>query len=401
MKILHILDHSIPVLDGYSLRTLSILRHQRELGWDTVHVTGPKHEIPGPPVERVDGWEFFRTDPCSGLLARLPLLRYLAVVNDLTRRVEAVARQTRPDVLHAHSPALNALAALRVGRRLHIPVVYEVRALWEDAAVSAGVQSEGGMRYRLSRALESLALREADAITTICEGLRSDMLQRGIPEPKITVIPNAVDADTFGAAAAVDHDLARRLGLSGKLVLGFLGSFYRYEGLHLLVEAMPRLIAANPDIRLLLVGGGEDDAMLRRLVLERGLGGAIVFAGRVPHAEVPRYYDLVDILVYPRLPERLTHLVTPLKPLEAMAREKIVLASDVGGLRELVRDDDTGFLFRAGDPEALAARVLEVARRRDEWPAMRGRARHFVETERSWENSVARYRAVYDRLLAA
>ncbi len=286
-------------------------------------------------------------------------------------------------------------------------MVYEVRALWEDAAVSAGVQREGGVRYRLSRALENLALREADAITTICEGLRTDILGRGIPALKITVIPNAVDAETFGATSSVDHELARRLGLSGKLVLGFLGSFYRYEGLHLLLEAMPRLVAANPDIRLLLVGGGEDDAMLRRLVLERGLGGSVVFAGRVPHAEVPRYYDLVDILVYPRLPERLTHLVTPLKPLEAMAREKIVLASDVGGLRELVRDDDTGFLFRAGDPEALATRVLEVAGRRDEWPAMRGRARRFVETERSWEGSVARYRAAchgragYGRLIAA
>jgi PEP-CTERM/exosortase A-associated glycosyltransferase len=401
MKILHVLDHSIPVLDGYSLRTLSILRHQRELGWETVHVTGPKHEIPGPPVEQVDGWEFFRTDPSTNPLARLPVVQYMIVVNDLTRRLAEVARQTRPDVLHAHSPSLNGLAALRVGRRLRIPVVYEVRALWEDAAVSAGVQSEGGVRYRLSRALENLALREADAVTTICEGLRTDILGRGIPAPKITVIPNAVDAEAFGAPGATDDDLARRLGLAGKLVLGFLGSFYRYEGLHLLIEAMPALLARNPDVRLLLVGGGEDDAMLRRLVLERGLGGAVVFAGRVPHAEVPRYYDLVDILVYPRLPERLTHLVTPLKPLEAMAREKIVLASDVGGLRELVRDDDTGFLFRAGDPTALAERVLEVARRRADWPAMRERARRFVETERSWHGSVSRYRAVYDRLTAA
>jgi hypothetical protein len=83
MKILHILDHSIPVLDGYSLRTLSILRHQRELGWETVHVTGPKHEIPGPPIEQVDGWEFFRTDPSTGLIARLPLLQYMVVINDL------------------------------------------------------------------------------------------------------------------------------------------------------------------------------------------------------------------------------------------------------------------------------------------------------------------------------
>ncbi len=103
----------------------------------------------------------------------------------------------------------------------------------------------------------------------------------------------------------------------------------------------------------------------------------------------------------PRLPIRLTDLVTPLKPLEAMARHKIVLASDVGGLRELVRDGDTGFLFRAGDPDDLAARVLEVEGRRSEWPAMRRRARRFVETERSWESSIARYRDVYDRLTAA
>ncbi len=401
MKILHILDHSIPVLDGYSVRTLSILRHQRELGWETVHVTSPKHELPAPPVEHVDGWEFFRTAPGKGPLARLPILQYATVISDLSRRIIEVARETKPDVLHAHSPALNGLAALRAGRRLRIPVVYEVRALWEDAAVGAGVQSEGGLRYRLSRALESVTMREADAITTICEGLRSDILKRGIPAPKVTVIPNAVDAASFDGPVRLDRDLAVRLGLTDKLVLGFVGSFYRYEGLHLLIHALPRLLAAEPRIRLLLVGGGDDDAMLRRLAFERGLTGSVVFAGRVPHAEVPDYYDLIDLLVYPRLPIRLNDLVTPLKPLEAMARGKIVIASDVGGLRELVRDEDTGYLFRAGDPAALAARVLDAERGRATWPALRARARHFVETERSWEASVARYRDVYGRLTAS
>jgi PEP-CTERM/exosortase A-associated glycosyltransferase len=401
MKILHVLDHSIPVLDGYSVRTLSILRHQREFGWETLHVTGPKHEIPGPPLERVDGWEFWRTDPSTGFLARLPLVQYAVVINDLSRRIAEIARATRPDVIHAHSPALNGLAALRVGRKLSIPVVYEVRALWEDAAVGAGAQSEGGLRYRLSRALESLTLREADAVTTICEGLRADILKRGIPAPKVTVIPNAVDAEAFGAPVRVDHELARRLGLADKVVLGFVGSFYQYEGLHLLIRAMPQLLAADPRIRLLLVGGGDQDAALRRLTLELGLSGVVVFAGRVPHADVPRYYDLIDLLVYPRLPIRLNDLVTPLKPLEAMARGNIVVGADVGGLRELIRDGDTGFLFAPGDPAALARRVLEVEQGRAGWPAMRSRARAFVAAERSWAGSVARYQAVYGRLTVA
>lgn len=406
MKILHVLDHSIPVLDGYSLRSLSILRHQRAIGWETAHLTGPKQEIPqglgpAPDVETVDGWQFYRTQPRRSALARVPLLQQWSVVDGMARRLDAVVAIERPDVLHAHSPSLNGLAALRVGRRRGIPVVYEVRAFWEDAAVGAGTQQEDGLRYRLSRWLESRALRGADAVTTICEGLRGDILGRGIPSAKVTVIPNAVDEGDFQGPGAAEPALTAQLGLTGKVVLGFLGSFYHYEGLDLLVRAMPSLIASDPRLRLLLVGGGEQDAALRRLATELGVGEAVVFAGRVPHAEVKRYYDLVDILIYPRLPMRLTDLVTPLKPLEAMAQEKIVVASDVGGLRELVRDDDTGFLFKAGDPEALARCVLEVERRRAEWPAFRERARHFVETERRWGQSVARYRAVYGRLLAA
>jgi glycosyltransferase involved in cell wall biosynthesis len=120
----------------------------------------------------------------------------------------------------------------------------------------------------------------------------------------------------------------------------------------------------------------------------------------VPHDEVERYYALVDVLVYPRVSMRLTELVTPLKPLEAMAEGKIIVASDVGGHRELICDGDTGTLFRAGDVAALAAKVLEVLRRRDAWPAQRERGRRFVESERTWTRSVARYEPVYDRLLA-
>jgi glycosyltransferase involved in cell wall biosynthesis len=121
----------------------------------------------------------------------------------------------------------------------------------------------------------------------------------------------------------------------------------------------------------------------------------VIFVGRVPHAEVAAYYSLVDLFVYPRKSMRLTELVTPLKPLEAMAQGKLVIASDVGGHRELVDPGRTGFLFRAGDAQALAAQLIDTLSRRDEWHAVRQRARSFVERERTWAASVARYEAVY------
>jgi len=184
-------------------------------------------------------------------------------------------------------------------------------------------------------------------------------------------------------------------------VLGFAGSFYHYEGLHLLIEAVQRMRARHPLLRLLLVGGGPQEAALKAQVAQAGLEGCVIFTGRVPHADVQRYYELIDLLVYPRLPSRLTDLVTPLKPLEAMAQGRIFVASDVGGHRELICHGQTGYLCPAGDAAALEAAIEDVLARRGEWPAMRAQARRFVEQERTWANSVARYAAVYERALQA
>jgi len=216
----------------------------------------------------------------------------------------------------------------------------------------------------------------------------------------VTVIPNAVDPAAFPAAAR-DQDLARRLALERATVLGFIGSFYGYEGLELLVRAMPAILARRPDARLLLLGGGPEDERLRRIVAEAGLDGTVRMPGRVPQSQVGAYYGLVDIFVYPRLRMRLTETVTPLKPLEAMASGKIVLASDVGGHRELVEDGVTGVLFRADDPADLVAKVADLLGRRRDWPALARRARDFVERERTWRLSVARYAPVYERLMGS
>ncbi|WP_018412979.1 TIGR04063 family PEP-CTERM/XrtA system glycosyltransferase [Methyloversatilis thermotolerans] len=398
MRILHVLDHSIPLHSGYTFRTAAILREQRRLGWETHHVTSVKHTAPGPLVEEVDGLTFHRTPWSPGAVDRVPVLRERAQMQALERRLLEVATQVRPDVLHAHSPVLNAFPALNVGRRLGIPVVYEIRAFWEDAAVDHGTTSEGSLRYRATRAMETRAVQQVDAVTTICEGLRRDLVARGVPESKITVIPNAVDIDNFAYGVPGDDALRTELGLSGKRVLGFLGSFYAYEGLDLLLRALPAILREAPDVAVLLTGGGPQDDNLKKLAAELGLQDHVKFTGRVPHAQVQRYYSLVDVLVYPRHSMRLTDLVTPLKPLEAMAQGLLLVASDVGGHKELIRDGETGMLFRAGDADDLARSVLRLLSMQQVWPQLRAAGRRHVETERNWAVSVARYRDVYGRL---
>lgn len=379
-------------------RSLGILAAQRGFGWDTVQVTGPWQNVYGGPTETVDGWTFHRT-PQRPRALRAPVAREILEMWALERRLDQVIAETRPDVVHVHSPALVGWPALRAARRARLPAVYEIRGLWEDAAVDLGHSREGDLRYRITRALETALLRRVDAIVTLCEGMRRELVARGIPTEQITIVPNAVEPVLLRSPGPKDPALLESLALTGRTVLGFIGSFYHYEGLDLLIEAIPAIRDAMPDIAVLLVGGGPMDERLRDLVADRGLGDRVRFAGRVPHGDVSRYYDLVDFLVLPRKRMRLTELVTPLKPLEAMAEGRLVIASDVGGHRELIRDGETGFLFPADDVAGLARRVVEAARATDRHAAVREAARRFVETERLWPISVATERELYEGLL--
>jgi PEP-CTERM/exosortase A-associated glycosyltransferase len=399
MRVLHVLDHSIPLHSGYTFRTLSIVREQRALGWETYHLTSPKHALPAPDEEEIDGLHFFRTPQSPTRAINAPVLRELSLMAQLRRRMDTVIQQVRPELIHVHSPVLNAIPALRLGARYRIPVVYEVRAFWEDAAVDHGTASEWGLRYRLTRYLETYALKRAAHVTTICEGLKSDMLGRGIEAERITVVPNGVDVSAFHFRSARDEALREQFGLKGCTVVGFVGSFYAYEGLDLLIEALPQVLAAHGDVRVLLVGGGPQEQQLKSRVKDRGLETKVIFAGRVPHEDVQRYYSLMDVMAYPRHSMRLTELVTPLKPLEAMAQGHIVLASSVGGHRELIRHGETGVLFEPGNPAALARGICNLIERSHDWPRMRQLGRDFVEHERTWQRSVARYRPVFERLV--
>jgi glycogen(starch) synthase len=395
MRILHVLDHSLPLHSGYTFRTRAIVTAQRAKGLEVACLTGVRHRRGGLDPETIEGIDFYRTPTPRALPSPLGELREIAV---LAKRLGQLVESWKPDQIHAHSPVLTALAALAVGRRRGIPVIYEIRAFWEDAAVGNGTGREGSLRYRLIRRLETWAARRADAVAVICEGLRRDLISRGIDPAKIIVAPNGVDMSLFGSPVAADPVFADDLGLKDADVVGFIGSFYDYEGLDDLIAAMPLLLATRPRAHLLLVGGGPMEAALRAQAEASPARERIRFIGRVPHHEVERYYSLIDILAYPRKAMRLTELVTPLKPLEAMAQRKLVVASNVGGHRELIEDGVTGTLFPAGDPAALAAALENLFANRGRWEQRREAAHSFVERDRNWSSNISRYMPTYQKL---
>ena len=416
LRVLHVLDHSLPLHSGYTFRTRAIMKAQQASGIEARGITGLRQHrtqagtaasqaaSPSAGWEEADGLLFHRT---AGEAGGPTGLREWREIGALSRAIGQACAEWRPDVLHAHSPALCGMAALRAGAELGIPVVYEIRAFWEDAAVGNGTGRAGSLKYRLTRGLENRVIAGADALVTICAGLRDDLLARGVAADRITVSPNGVDLALFGDPVARDPDLAARIGLgtgpdaAAGPVIGFIGSFYDYEGLDLLIDAMPELVARQPGARLLLVGGGPMDQALRSQAAVSPVADAIHFTGRVPHADVERWYALMDIMAYPRKASRLTELVTPLKPLEAMAQGKIVAASAVGGHSELVEHGVTGVLFPPDSPAACAAALADLAANRSGWDSLRAAGREHVRTGHDWARNVSRYQAVYQTVLKA
>jgi PEP-CTERM/exosortase A-associated glycosyltransferase len=391
-RVLHVLDHSLPIGSGYSYRSRSIVTAQKHLGLEPVVLTSPKQGSERDGCELVDGIPHYRTGRTGG---RLPFARELLLMLRLASRIIRIARAEGAELIHAHTPLLNGLPALWAGRRLGLPVIYEVRTFWEDAAVNNGTFAESSLRYRVSRALETIVLRRAHRVVAICAGIRSEVIARGIPTGRVAVVPNGVGAEWLEPRPRATG-LAAQLGLGAGPVFGYIGSFSRYEGLPFLIESLPELLSRIPSARLLLVGDGRDEEAVRAAA--RRAGPAVVMPGRVSQEQVRDFYTLVDVFVLPRRRIRLTELVTPIKPLEAMSMGIAVLASDIGGHAELVSDGETGLLFKAESPESLVEQATRLGRDPELRSQLGTAGRRWVETERTWERIAARYLPVYEGL---
>lgn len=402
MKILHVLDHSLPLHSGYTFRSQSLFRAQRGMGFEPVIVTSPKHEADlkgeAPRREEINGFIYYRSGATRQF--SMPFAGELWLMHVLSRRILEVAKIEQSAIIHAHSPVLNAIPALWAGRKLGLPVVYEIRAFWEDAAVDHGTYAEGSWKYKLTQLIETMVCTRADQVAILCDGLKQDLVRRNIPAQKITPVFNGVDIEDF-RPGAVDGDYQRQWNLAGKKVIGFIGSFYRYEGLDLLVKAFARIAKEDKDAVLLLVGGGEMEGELAQLVAGLELGKRVVMPGRIPHERVPGVYAMIDVLAYPRYSMRLTELVTPLKPLEAMAMGKALVASDVGGHKELIRHNETGLLFKAGDEGALAGELQRLLKDGELRESLERQGRDWVARHHTWEKTTAVYRDIYARARVA
>ena len=413
MKILHILDISLPHRQsGYSLRSRYIVNAQRALGFDPVVLTrwgAPSDERCADGVEYIDGVPYLRntTEEHMARMAKslgepaIPQIYHAGQAHRFCKRVARAIETEKPDLLHAASPGENAQVAIDIGHRYGLPVAYEVRGLWHDSSVAQGMLSPDSEAYQKRHAQHVHAMQRADAVVTLSEVLKAECVREGIDERKIGVVPNGVPTE-FEAPQTRARDLAERLGIEPTdVVLGYVGLVRSLEGLTLLLQACERLRGRYPNLKVLIVGGGRDLPNLQREAHERGLEDVAIFTGQIPHADIAAYYASIDVFVIPRTRSRVTELVAPMKPYEAMAMQKAVVVSDVAALKEGVADGETGRVFTADDVKSLTRTCAELIERPELRLRLGQTAREWVRAERTWERVVERYRGIYETARAA
>lgn len=398
MRVLHVLHMSLPSLNGYSVRSSCIIENLKRLGIETRVVTSARHPN-GPELsEVIDGTIHLRTPELEGL--QPPLIREWRLMKALRKTVDTAIAGFKPHIVHAHSPVLVGRPALNASRAAGLPFVYEIRDLWENASVDRGKFSDGSLFYKSARAYETGLIRRADHVVTICDALRDEVAPRAMSPEKVSVVPNGVEIDNFKPVPA-DANLQSSLGLQGKKVIGYIGTFQPYEGIANLIRAMPLITREVPEAHLLITGEDDQLAELRGFAQKQEYRDSVTFAGRVPRERVPSMLALADVMVYPRVLTKVTALTTPLKPLEAMAMERAVVVSDVPAMQELVENGRTGLVFRAAEPADLAAKCVKLLNDPELRQALGVNARRYVQEERAWPRLVSGYETLYRRFAGA
>ena len=382
-RVLHVVKNSLPyVYAGYTLRTQAILRTQADDGFDVRAVTRLGFPITqGRLSNRVDvvgGVVYHRLFGASGTNHRA-----------FAEKVTELARRQRASVLHAATDHVNGSAARSASTALGIPFVYEVRGFLEDSWASRhGGDARGGPteRYRWARAQETDVMLAADAVVTLSNTMAHEILDRGVDADRVWVVPNAVDESYLRPMRSAPQ-MRAHMGLAvSRVWVGAITTLYSFEGIATLLTAV-RLARANGlDVGAVIVGDGPARAELERTTPD---DGSVRWIGRVPPGRTIDWYDAVDAIVVPRDDHNVTRLVTPLKPVEALARGKLVIASDLPALREATG----GFarLVPAADAEALAREFALIDQNRE--TGLAGRA--WVDAERRWSHVCATYRAAY------
>jgi len=411
LRVLHLLNISLPNLSGYSIRSHNILLHQKLFAL-SFSLTSPK-SFPKKNLDIINNIIYFRYPPDMvnnfffkyKIFEKLRISKLFDIFYFSCSKIpliylRKIVEVQKPDIIHGHSTAKFAKFGEKIARKTKIPFIYEVRGFVEDTLVEQGFIRKNSLKYLIKRRQENNLMKKANLIVTLGKYMKIDLVKRGFDEKKIFIVSNAVDTNLLYPIKP-NVDLKKKFGLHNKLIIGYVGSIRRIEGLETLFKAVKILRQNIKNLHVMIIGKYTTKYFrdLKILIKELQIEKNISFSGLVPNNKIQDYYSILDIIVIPRIDSRVTRLVTPLKPLEAMAMGKVLITSDLPALKELVKPNISGDNFKVGNPHDLANILYKYLSDSDLRYRLGLSARKYVENYYDWRIIIKKYLSLYERLL--
>jgi glycosyltransferase involved in cell wall biosynthesis len=409
IKVLHIIPKP-PYLDsGSGIRSKNILDHQKTFA-EPVAIISPMfnpENFPSNNPTVIDGIKYYHFLEKRIFVKKLYDLRITRTLTTFLHRREfpkyiyEIAKKEKPNIIHSASPYTNGLPALSIAKLLNIPFVYEIRGLSDYTIESPAKANRKDIRIAYRKRLENYVLRAANSIITLSKISKEDICKRGIKANKIFIVPNGIDRDFLDYTKPnIPDSLNRHNITNNKIKIGFIGSLKAVEDVITLLDAVAILKKQLIDnIILIIIGEGPMFSYFNNHTKNIGIQEMVRFIGQVPHFEIKKYYSMLDIFVIPRLRNKMTETISPLKILEAMGLGIPVVGSDVGGITEIITDKVNGFLFKSQNPEDLAKVLIKLIHSKSLRKKVSDKAKIWVIENRKWENLIKIYQEVYKNLL--
>lgn len=396
MKVLHIVYQSLPNISGSSIRTRDIVGSQKEIGLKPIIISSPfqNGESSSNPeyINEIqhyrtynDNPEHLVTEAKSSVFKRIN--KALSIFSFYTK-IDAIIKIENPKILHAHATFFCGIVAILLGKKHKIPVVYEVRSLWEEREKKEADSFISRLQPKLITAIETYVMKRADLVIAINKNLENNITQRGVGNTEI--VANAVNTSLINPI----KDSAEKRPTS----FGYIGSVSPIEGLDMVVRLWAILEKKGLENQFHVYGTGTFFNTLKSLVEELDLK-QFHLHGSVKPSEINTAFNKVDVIINPRIKSKITDTVTPLKPLEAMAYSKLVIASDVGGMKELIEHKKTGLLFKAENLIELEKCVVEIISCGIP-SVIVTEAKDYVLKKKSWFQNAEKYKSYYIDLIA-
>lgn len=399
MKVLHVLYQSLPTKVGSTIRSRDILMSQKEAGIDVLAVTSPfqDSEDQSKRIEIFNEISYYR---CSNINVKetvgekpksfiRQVFKVFKIIS-FSRLIYNISKNEKVDIIHAHSTFFSGLAASVAAKRLKVPFVYEVRSLWEEHRVVVKGSMKNILQASFIRFLENRTIKRANKVIVLNKELMDNLVKRGFKPDKFDLILNAVNLLMVPSEKLIKRE-------NEELTFGYIGSIITIEGLSLLIDCIHSLKERN--VKLLIFGAGAQRSELEKIIITQNATN-VFFMGEVRSDEVYKAYNQIDVIVNPRIKNKITNDVTPLKPLEAMAYKKLVIASDVGGMKEIITHGYNGLLFRADDKDDLKKTILEVCNNGLlHYNSVINNSYEFIRTHKSWRSNAVKYKDIYIELL--